>query len=119
MFLLQQFIAVAVTGRVRTVRLLECDYLSLIRPACVLSLARPSFIFCLLCDCLRVRHVPRQSSAVNLGTRVGPAELKRLAAECEGLRAENRRLEARLMEGRQVRSWWWGGGAWGLLSQLQ
>jgi hypothetical protein len=40
----------------------------------------------------RVRHVPRQSSAINLGTRVGPAELKRLAAEVETLRTDNLRL---------------------------
>lgn len=40
----------------------------------------------------RVRHVPRQSSAVNLGTRVGPAELKRMAAEVEVLKAENHML---------------------------
>lgn len=40
----------------------------------------------------RVRHVPRQSSAINLATRVGPAELKRMAAEVEALRAENRLL---------------------------
>lgn len=40
----------------------------------------------------RVRHVPRQSSAINLGTRVGPAEMKRMAAEVETLRAENRLL---------------------------
>jgi hypothetical protein len=40
----------------------------------------------------RVRHVPRQSSAINLATRVGPAELKRMAAEVEALQAENRAL---------------------------
>jgi hypothetical protein len=45
----------------------------------------------------RVRHVPRQSSAANLSVRGGgPAEVKRMAAEVEGLRAENRRLQAGL-----------------------
>lgn len=39
-----------------------------------------------------VRHVPRQSSAINLATRVGPAELKRMAAEVDALKAENRML---------------------------
>lgn len=47
----------------------------------------------------RMRHVPRQSSAVNLGTRVqhnAYAELKRVAAELESLKSENKRLENQL-----------------------
>jgi hypothetical protein len=44
----------------------------------------------------RVRHVPRQSSAINLGTRVGPAEMKRMAAEMESLRGENHLLQMQL-----------------------
>ena len=42
----------------------------------------------------RVRHVPRQSSAANLNVRAGPAEVKRMVAELDSLRAENRRLKA-------------------------
>lgn len=44
----------------------------------------------------RVRHVPRQSSAINLGTRVGPAEMKRLAAELESVNRENQLLQMQL-----------------------
>mmetsp|Transcript_1796 Transcript_1796/g.3988 ORF Transcript_1796/g.3988 Transcript_1796/m.3988 type:complete len:813 (-) Transcript_1796:985-3423(-) len=48
----------------------------------------------------RVRYVPRQESAVNLTGRVVAAEVKRLTAELESLRAENRRLrEARANSG--------------------
>lgn len=46
----------------------------------------------------RVRHVPRQSSAVNLTTRTAPAELKRLTAEIESLRNENRRLQLQVRD---------------------
>ncbi|GBF98004.1 hypothetical protein Rsub_11115 [Raphidocelis subcapitata] len=44
------------------------------------------------------RHVPRQSSAANLAARggAGPADVKRLAADVEALRAENLRLSASL-----------------------
>lgn len=52
----------------------------------------------------RVRHVPRQSSAINLATRVSPAEVKRLAVEVEGLRQENVRLELALRRSTEVRS---------------
>ncbi len=56
----------------------------------------------------RVRHVPRQASAVNLSTRVSNAELARLKSELEQLRSENRRLSGRdgakrLRSGLQVR----------------
>lgn len=44
----------------------------------------------------RVRHVPRQSSAINLGTRVGPAEMKRMAAELDSLKGENQLLQMQL-----------------------
>jgi hypothetical protein len=44
---------------------------------------------------LRQRYVPRQASAVNLSTRVAnAAEVARMRAELETLRAENRRLAA-------------------------
>ncbi len=42
----------------------------------------------------RMRIVPRQASAVNLSSRVSTAELARLRAEVEALRADNQRLAA-------------------------
>lgn len=44
----------------------------------------------------RVRHVPRQSSAANLGARVQPADIKRMAAELDTLRQDNKRLRLQL-----------------------
>lgn len=49
----------------------------------------------------RVRQVPRQSSAINLGTRAGPAEMKRMAAEVESLRGENQLLHMQLQRMQQ------------------
>ncbi len=46
----------------------------------------------------RVRHVERQSSAVNLGTRMAPAELKRLSAEADYWREQAARLAASTAE---------------------
>jgi hypothetical protein len=43
-----------------------------------------------------VRHVPRQSSAANLASRVQPADVKRMAAELEALRQDNKRLRLQL-----------------------
>jgi hypothetical protein len=50
----------------------------------------------------RVRHVPRQSSAINLGTRVGPAEMKRMAAELNSLKGENQLLQMQLQRMQQL-----------------
>lgn len=52
----------------------------------------------------RVRHVPRQSSAINLGTRVGPAEMKRMAAELDSLKGENQLLQMQLQRLQQMQA---------------
>jgi hypothetical protein len=52
----------------------------------------------------RVRHVPRQSSAINLGTRVGPAEMKRMAAELDSLKGENQLLQMQMQRMQQMQA---------------
>jgi hypothetical protein len=59
----------------------------------------------------RVRQVPRQSSAINLGTRAGPAEMKRMAAEMESLRGENQLLHMQLQRMQQQQAPQAGGGS--------